>query len=318
MDGSSHRENGRHKSAHTQWMMSQHLTKDQNNLKLMAIGAERDRAVQDRELAFCERKAAFAERDKAILDLHAAMAELNKAIMERDNAIAVLENARENGFYNNNRHGCPLDHGTMKHTHNHHHLPQALPLPSQSSAAPDDHARVMHICDALPLPAASHSGTKAHLVKRMKKEPGLQASSHKKTLKSPRKNKKALVELSRSGGDLNTQQIWKDQDLCLNLVAFDESTMAVPVCSCTGIPRQCYKWGSGGWQSSCCTTTLSEYPLPVAPNKRHSRVGGRKMSGSAFNKLLTRLAAEGHDLSMPLDLRDHWAKHGTNRYVTIK
>ncbi|KAM0934751.1 putative transcription factor GAGA-Binding-like family [Dioscorea sansibarensis] len=275
-----------------QWMMSQHQTKDQNNLKLMAIGAERDRAVQDRELAFCERKAAFAERDRAILDLHAAVAELNKAIMERDNAIAVLENARENGFYNNSRHGCPLDHGTMKHTHNHHHhhhLPQALALPPQSSAAPDDHARDMHVCDALPLSAASHSGTKVHLIKRMKKDQGLQATSHKKTSKSPRKNKKALVESARGGGDLNSQQIWKDQDLGLNLVAFDESTMPVPVCSCTGIPRQCYKWGSG-----------------------------RKMSGSAFNKLLTRLAAEGHDLSMPLDLRDHWAKHGTNRYVTIK
>lgn len=55
------------------------------------------------------------------------------------------------------------------------------------------------------------------------------------------------------------------------------------------------------------------------PNKRHARVGGRKMSGSAFNKLLSRLAAEGHhDLSNPVDLKDHWAKHGTNRYITIK
>ncbi|KAK6115267.1 hypothetical protein DH2020_007536 [Rehmannia glutinosa] len=47
-------------------------------------------------------------------------------------------------------------------------------------------------------------------------------------------------------------------------------------------------------------------------------VGGRKMSGSAFNKLLSRLAGEGHDLSNPVDLKDHWAKHGTNRYITIK
>ncbi|ERN14459.1 hypothetical protein AMTR_s00185p00053620 [Amborella trichopoda] len=94
--------------------------------------------------------------------------------------------------------------------------------------------------------------------------------------------------------------------------------MPIPVCSCTGVLQQCYKWGNGGWQSACCTTQISMYPLPVMPNKRHARVGGRKMSGSAFTKLLSRLAAEGHDLSVPLDLKDHWAKHGTNRYITIK
>nr|GMC74211.1 protein BASIC PENTACYSTEINE6 [Ipomoea batatas] len=111
---------------------------------------------------------------------------------------------------------------------------------------------------------------------------------------------------------------WKDQDLGLNQVSFDESTMPVPVCSCTGVLRPCYKWGNGGWQSSCCTTNLSMYPLPAIPNKRHARIGGRKMSGGAFNKLLSRLAAEGHDLSNPVDLKEHWAKHGTNRYITIK
>nr|KYP44827.1 hypothetical protein KK1_033633 [Cajanus cajan] len=126
-----------------------------------------------------------------------------------------------------------------------------------------------------------------------------------------------------SRDDLNKQLAvskadWKGQDLGLNQVSYDESTMPAPVCSCTSVLRQCYKWGNGGWQSACCTTTLSMYPLPAVPNKRHARVGGRKMSGSAFNKLLSRLAAEGHDLSNPVDLKDHWAKHGTNRYITIK
>ncbi|CAL5204940.1 unnamed protein product [Lathyrus oleraceus] len=111
---------------------------------------------------------------------------------------------------------------------------------------------------------------------------------------------------------------WKPQDLALNQVAYDDSTTPAPVCSCTGILRQCYKWGNGGWQSACCTTTLSVYPLPAVPNKRHTRVGSRKMSGSAFNKLLSRLAAEGHDLSHPVDLKDHWAKHGTDRYIIMK
>ena len=40
---------------------------------------------------------------------------------------------------------------------------------------------------------------------------------------------------------------WKPQDLALNQVAYDDSTMPAPVCSCTGVLRQCYKWGNGGW-----------------------------------------------------------------------
>ncbi|KAK8648937.1 hypothetical protein V6N13_129679 [Hibiscus sabdariffa] len=82
--------------------------------------------------------------------------------------------------------------------------------------------------------------------------------------------------------------------------------------------RQSYKWGNGGWQSSCCTTALSMYPLPAVPNKKHARISGRKMSENAFNRLLTRLAAEGYGLSNPVDLKHHWAKHGTSRYITIK
>ncbi|KAF3495773.1 hypothetical protein DY000_02057294 [Brassica cretica] len=50
--------------------------------------------------------------------------------------------------------------------------------------------------------------------------------------------------------------------------------------------------GNGGWQSSCCTTTLSQHPLPQVPNKRHSRVGGKKMSGNVFSRLLSCLVAE--------------------------
>ncbi|CAA0834166.1 Protein BASIC PENTACYSTEINE4 [Striga hermonthica] len=110
---------------------------------------------------------------------------------------------------------------------------------------------------------------------------------------------------------------WKD-NLGLNQINFDESAMPVPVCTCTGSPQPCYRWGNGGWQSACCTTAISMYPLPQVANKRYSRVGGRKMSGGAFGKLLNRLAAEGYDFSAPLDLKDHWAKHGTNRYSTLK
>ncbi|XP_047323906.1 protein BASIC PENTACYSTEINE4 isoform X2 [Impatiens glandulifera] len=136
---------------------------------------------------------------------------------------------------------------------------------------------------------------------------------------SNKKGKKVGEDLNRSVTTDGSKAEWESQDLSLvSQISYDKSTMATPVCSCTGQPRQCYKWGDGGWQSSCCTTNLSMYPLPHMENKRHSRIGGRKMSGSVFARLISRLAVDGHDLSMPIDLKDFWAKHGTNRYITIK
>ncbi|KAH1106615.1 hypothetical protein J1N35_010383 [Gossypium stocksii] len=42
------------------------------------------------------------------------------------------------------------------------------------------------------------------------------------------------------------------------------------------------------------------------------------MSNRACIKFVLRLIAEGHDLSQPVDLNDHCARHGTNNFVTIK
>jgi hypothetical protein len=42
------------------------------------------------------------------------------------------------------------------------------------------------------------------------------------------------------------------------------------------------------------------------------------MSAGAFDKLLEKLKLEGVDISYSVDLKDHWAKHGTNRYVTLR
>ncbi|PIN14044.1 hypothetical protein CDL12_13330 [Handroanthus impetiginosus] len=97
---------------------------------------------------------------------------------------------------------------------------------------------------------------------------------------------------------------------------FDFSNVPSPFCSCTGVARRCYKSGAGGWQSSCCTNSLSEYPLPLNPLKPGKRISGRKMSRGPG--LLYTLAIGVHDLSQPVDLKNHWAKHGTNMFVTIK
>ncbi|OMO75309.1 GAGA binding-like protein [Corchorus olitorius] len=304
--------------------------------QIMALMAERDAAIQERNLALSEKKAAIAERDMAFLQRDAALAERNNAVAERDNAIANLQ-YRENSLANGNMSSCPpgfqMSRG-MKHVphqqQNVHHMPHISEAPYNS--------REMHSSDALPVTPGTSEAAKSRQGKRGKEAKAV--ASDKKASKPPKKVKRENEDLNKimlgksdewkggqdvgGGGDdhkkqnVATKSDWKGQDLGLNQVVFDDSTMPPPVCSCTGVLRQCYKWGNGGWQSSCCTTTLSMYPLPAVPNKRHARIGGRKMSGSAFNKLLSRLAAEGHDLSIPVDLKDNWAKHGTNRYITIK
>ncbi|KAH9626562.1 hypothetical protein KSS87_005542 [Heliosperma pusillum] len=309
MDEGGHRENGRHKPemykpAHSQWLMQQ----PQSMKHIMSIMAERDAAIQERNMAINEKNKACEERDLAIMQRDTAIQERDEAIIERDNALAALH-FRQNSVNGSN--SCPPGSQVSRGVKQMHH-------PHQHEAETSYDERDVPAPEAVPLTAVSPENAKSRKVKRPKDPNAM--SPNKKAAKSGRKVK-------REGEDLNKllfsesqewKPDWKGPDLGLNQVAFDETTMAPPVCSCTGIYRQCYKWGNGGWQSSCCTTTMSMYPLPAVPNKRHARVGGRKMSGSAFSKLLSRLAAEGHDLSNPVDLKDRWAKHGTNRYITIK
>ncbi|KAK3128286.1 hypothetical protein QOZ80_6BG0459420 [Eleusine coracana subsp. coracana] len=327
MDNLGHRENGRqrpdpYKAIHTQWMMPQRQLKDHHSMNLLALMNEKDSAIRERDHAIAEKKAAIAERDMAFSQRDAAMAERNAAIVERDNALAALELARTNGFNMNNGNGFyqgPLN-GT-KNVHHHDQLSHVQSSPLQLADSPYDHVREMHISEAYPISTAPGSVGKG----KKPRKTNSQASPLKRPSGVLRKTKKTGWKngvMSGVGDDPARASMlkneWKDQDLGLNLVSYDESTMPVPACSCTGELRQCYKWGNGGWQSSCCTMSISMHPLPVMPNRRHARMGGRKMSGGAFTKLLSRLAAEGHDLSTPVDLKDHWAKHGTNRYITIR
>ncbi|KAA8547465.1 hypothetical protein F0562_003671 [Nyssa sinensis] len=305
---------------------------DHNHLTIktyMAIMAERDGAIREKNMALEERKRAFAERDMAMLQRDAAIAERNAAIGERDDAIAALQ-FRDSSMNGNNM--TPPDspgNGIIRGAKHIHHQQQMHHMPLLPEAA--QYIREIPTSDAFQITEVASESAKPKKVRQMKET---KAISTKKSLKSAGKGKNGSEGLSKQiittsngwknepdmGGDEDLDNkliMWKD-DSGLNQVNFDDSAMPVPVCTCTGIPQPCYKWGNGGWQSACCTTTMSMYPLPQMSNKRHSRVGGRKMSGSAFTKLLNRLGGEGHDLSTPLDLKDHWAKHGTNRYSTQK
>lgn len=131
----------------------------------------------------------------------------------------------------------------------------------------------------------------------------------KKNCPAPKKAKKQT--------NPGANAVSKNLDAVFGGARMDISRLPPPFCSCTGVARGCYRWGTGGWQSSCCNSIISEYPLPMSSSRPGARMAGRKMSNGAYGKLINKLVAEGYDLS-PIDLKNHWAKHGTNKYVTIK
>nr|XP_043640195.1 protein BASIC PENTACYSTEINE2-like [Erigeron canadensis] len=141
------------------------------------------------------------------------------------------------------------------------------------------------------------------------------------TPKQPRAKKPKKAALPKENGNPSGQRsksIKRNMDVVINGIDMDISGIPIPVCSCTGVPQQCYRWGCGGWQSACCTTTISMYPLPMSTKRRGARIAGRKMSQGAFKKVLEKLASESYNFANAIDLRTYWAKHGTNKFVTIR
>ncbi|CAN6180163.1 unnamed protein product [Urochloa humidicola] len=169
--------------------------------------------------------------------------------------------------------------------------------------------------DASPPLVEDHSVVKTEPPVKKRRQ-GLQPKSPK-----PKKPKKAAVP--RKDGAVNghtprARGPRKTVGMVINGIELDLSNIPTPVCSCTGAPQQCYRWGAGGWQSACCTTSVSTYPLPMNTKRRGARIAGRKMSQGAFKKVLEKLLAEGYNLANPIDLKTFWAKHGTNKFVVIR
>nr|QGV85758.1 transcription factor [Lavandula angustifolia] len=281
------RDNRRHRMDYykvPQWnVMPQYQTKEPNafqmNAKLAMLFDERDAAVRERDRALAEKKSALDERDAAIKQLDTAVMERDDAIRERDNAIAALQ-------FQESTMNAILSSGTRGSKHakqprNHH--------PNNITSTMKEEC----ISNAL-IPYEAPTSKKGTKTKTSRKDATI-------STKSSKKMKKMGEDLNRQVAIDGSKAEWDAQDLgSMNQIIFDESSMPVPICSCTGVPRQCYKWGNGGWQSACCTTSLSMYPLPQMPNKRHSRMGGRKMSGNVFSRLLTDLLQLGMTLQFRL------------------
>lgn len=173
-------------------------------------------------------------------------------------------------------------------------------------------------------PIGGGSGGGNEVVSSSKKRNCNSSSSSNPKGPKPKKSKKGpSVGPKENGNSSSVQRVKQpkksmDMNMVINGMNMDISSIPIPVCSCTGAVQQCYRWGCGGWQSACCTTTISTYPLPMSTKRRGARIAGRKMSQGAFKKVLEKLASEGYNFGNPIDLRNHWAKHGTNKFVTIR
>lgn len=153
---------------------------------------------------------------------------------------------------------------------------------------------------------------------KVRKQKGCNQGTSKALKPKPTKKNVSASKKTKAQIIPETKREKKNPNIDMSNMNFDFSTVPSPYCSCTGVARVCYKWGAGGWQSSCCTINISEYPLPMSSTRPGARMAGRKMSNGAYMKLLLRLAGESYDLTHPVDLKDHWARHGTNKFVTIK
>ncbi|KAJ4957475.1 hypothetical protein NE237_024586 [Protea cynaroides] len=212
--------------------------------------------------------------------------------------------------------------------HQRNFLPSTKACPSPLQAIPlnaEPGIPIMPTNLGVPTDGPSHNGeagTKSS--KKRKQQPSSKKPNHvfSEALKPKQPKKKKSVPTKRKANPVSTAiPEKKSVDVVIGGAATDFSRLPAPVCSCTGILRQCYRWGAGGWQSSCCTTSISEHPLPMSSSRPGARMAGRKMSNGAYAKLLQKLAAEGHDLSHPVDLKTHWAKHArdfsTEQFVKI-
>ncbi|KAF5729744.1 hypothetical protein HS088_TW20G00108 [Tripterygium wilfordii] len=201
-------------------------------------------------------------------------------------------------------------------------------FPSQTSNSPSreteiDEEPVLSVAPIRSVAATADttknvgSGTKSAKAKKQKSSTNSYNQQPSNILK-PKQPKKSSSKKTRAQLAPEAKREKRNFNINIENSSFDFSGVPSPYCSCTSMARVCYKWGAGGWQSSCCTINISEYPLPMNSARPGARLAGRKMSNGAYTKLLLRLAAEGHDLTHPVDLRTHWARHGTNKFVTIR
>ncbi|KAL4353507.1 hypothetical protein GQ457_06G000440 [Hibiscus cannabinus] len=231
--------------------------------------------------------AAFHPRDCIVSEAHIPANYVRDSwINERDKFFSMLPAAAPN-------------YGIHPETSTAHSLPSLQPPPDSSTR---DEMVVSRV-EELPT-------SKDGLQPRKRQDGAAPKMPKAKKPRKPKENANSTVQ--------RVKPAKRSIDIQIDGFDMDVTGIPIPVCSCTGAPQQCYRWGCGGWQSACCTTNVSMYPLPMSTKRRGARIAGRKMSQGAFKKVLKKLAAENYNFSNPIDLRSHWARHGTNKFVTIR
>ncbi|KAK8490090.1 hypothetical protein V6N11_081560 [Hibiscus sabdariffa] len=259
------------------------------SLQLMSSMVERDTKPfipgRDPNLMVAT-NAAFHPRDCVVSEAHIPTNYVRDSwINERDKFFSMLPAPAPN-------------YGILPEASTAHSLPSLQPPPDSSTR---DEMVVSRV-EELP---ASKDG----LQPRKRQDGAAPKMPKAKKPRKPKENANSTVQRLKPAKSIDIQIDGFDMDV---------SGIPIPVCSCTGAPQQCYRWGCGGWQSACCTTNVSMYPLPMSTKRRGARIAGRKMSQGAFKKVLKKLAAENYNFSNPIDLRSYWARHGTNKFVTIR
>eukprot|EP00250_Pteridium_aquilinum_P005279 c15397_g1_i1 orf=243-1157(-) len=277
----------------------------QSSTKLDEVLCERDAAIAERDAAIAEKKSADADRDSALLQRDIAYADRHAAWVERDSVLEALTMIQANE--------SSLESASK--------LTQVVNIPVDRFPVGSNLLCLPTTLDSMN---SNNIETKPRVKQRVKKaekemtrkgkDSGAESQAQKGSKVSRKRRKQQ--DAPAKGEKIKREDVSKS--MVLYVAPIDMSLTATPFCSCTGANRQCYRWGRGGWQSSCCTNFLSEYPLPMNHAKSGCRVAGRKMSGGAFKKVLERLAGDGVDITQPIDMKDHWAKHGTNRYIVIR
>ncbi|XP_051113612.1 protein BASIC PENTACYSTEINE2-like [Andrographis paniculata] len=221
----------------------------------------------------------------------------------REKYFSVLSGNHTHGYYQSNYGAAPSPETSAAQSIQ---MPQQIPLPKNEN----DVSR-MDVSEVQDDNGCGEAVVKKKRSGKVAKCPPKEKKQRTTTPRLPKAetNSSALI----AGAAKKHSEV-----VIINGVSMNISELPVPVCSCTGTLHQCYRWGSGGWQSACCTTGLSVYPLPMSTKRRGARIAGRKMSIGAFKKVLEKLATEGYDFASPIDLRSYWAKHGTNKFVTIR
>ncbi|XP_047314032.1 protein BASIC PENTACYSTEINE6-like [Impatiens glandulifera] len=299
----------------------------ENNFSLktyMSVMAERDAAIREKNVAMEERRQALAERDLAMTQRDSALAERNTALEERDKALNALDFCESpRNEYNLNPDSQEAGVGVsqeLEYMYN-EDLAEAHKTKTRKGGGGGKQRKEKG--------AGAGAGAGAGLKKKGRKRGCEEMTNQVNTTESTASDIWDSVDFGDEDGDELEQHFaaWnqnsmglKEEEEGISYDDHDESALppVPPICSCSGVSQPCYKLGNGGWQSACCTTNnnMPMYHLQHLHqsnnNKRSGVVVGRKISGSALSKLITRLVAEElHDPSMPLDLKDHWDQHET-------